>query len=426
MSVADRTSLLRTFGPACGEASKKGTIATTSQIKLLKFVALFGFGGTERQFVNLARTIDRSRFDLRFACLARWGHFLEEIEQQRIPVAEYHIDSLRNLTALKQQWKLAGDIRRNGIEIIHAYNFYANVFAVPAAKLAGAPVVIASIRDMGACLTPAQRRVQKFVAGLADCILVNADAIRQRLIAHGYPGGKMSVIRNGIDLSRYVPGKSGTGLRREFGLPSRAPLVVMLSRLNPQKGVDDFLNAAARVREQFPRARFLVVGEKFIQQDGVRQRDVAYRQELARRAAGLGLGGRIAFTGFRSDVPAVLSEAAVSVLPSLSEGLSNTLLESMAAGVPVVATRVGGNPEVIEDGVSGILVSPRDPAALAQAVCAILQDRDLARRLACSARQRVVEHFALKRMARETEDLYVELLERKANGRRRMNRNSRN
>ena len=416
MSVADRASLIRTSTPAAVSALHAEGVGGASQIKLLKLVSLFGFGGTERQVVNLAQMIDRSRFELRLACLDRWGHFLEEIEQHRIPVSEYRINSLYKPGTVRQQLRFAADIRRYRIQIVHSYNFYANTFTLPTAKLAGVPVIIASIRDTGVYLSPAQKRVQRIVCRFADCILVNAEAIRRWLIEEGYQSAKIAVIRNGIDLSRFARKQDGTRLRLELGLPRRAPVVVMLSRLNPQKGIDYFLEAAAYVRERCPKAHFLVVGDRFILQDGVRQRDVAYQQELERRAARLGLGRCMVFTGFRADVPELLAEAAVSVLPSLSEGLSNTLLESMAAGVPVVATTVGGNTELIEDGVNGLLVPPRDPAALAEAICAILNDRDLARRLGQEARQRVVERFSLERMVSETQDLYVQLLERKTNG----------
>jgi glycosyltransferase involved in cell wall biosynthesis len=387
-------------------------------IRLMKFVCLFGFGGTERQFANLAGRLDRARFEPRFGCMMRWGHFLGEIEAQGIPVSEYRVRSLWKPPALARQLGLAADMRRDRIEIVHSYNFYANVFAVPAARLAGVPVVIASIRDAGVYLTPAQKRVQRFVARFADCVLVNAESIRQWLIGEDYPQEKIRIVRNGIDLSKFAQARSGAGIRRELGLPADAPLVVTLARVNPQKGLEYFIDAAAAVGRRFPDARFLVVGEGLFGHKGGVARDVAYQRELERRAARLGLGERVLFTGFRADVPELLSEASVSVLPSLSEGLSNTLLESMAAGVPAVATTVGGNPELIEDGSSGLLVPPRDAGALARAMVAILGDRDLARTLGEEAKRRVVEHFSLERMVRETEDLYLGLLERKTKRRR--------
>ena len=128
----------------------------------------------------------------------------------------------------------------------------------------------------------------------------------------------------------------------------------------------------------------------------------------------LGLGERIVFTGFRSDVPDLLSEAAISVLPSLSEGISNALLESMAAGIPVIATRVGGNPEVVEDGVSGLLVPPRDSVALAAAASRVLEDEDLACTLGQAGIARVSQLFSIESSLHQTEHLYQRLVEAKA------------
>ena len=133
----------------------------------------------------------------------------------------------------------------------------------------------------------------------------------------------------------------------------------------------------------------------------------------------LGIGGRVVFTGFRLDVPELLSEVAISVLPSLSEALPNVVLESMAAGVPVVATRVGGNPEVVEEGVTGLLVPPQDPAALAKAICRLLENPELASRYGRAGKQRIAEQFSLERMVRQTETLYLDLIRKARSDQRR-------
>lgn len=395
--------------------------ADASSVRLLKLLPAFACGGTERQAANLARMIDSSRFALGFACLKRWGHFLKEVEEHQIPVAEYPINRLYGPRALWQQARLARDMRNNGIDILHSYNFYANVFAIPVARMAGVPVTIASIRDQGIYLTRAQERVQKHCCRFADCVLVNAYSIRKWLVSEGYRAEKIAVIENGIDLSRFERKASGSRIRQELGVAENAPLVVMLARLNPQKGIDYFLEAAAEISHRCQRARFLVVGDKLISRNGQVMRDTEYIDQLERYAARLGLGDRLIFTGFRDDVPELLSEAAVSILPSFSEGLSNTLLESMAAGVPVVATRVGGNPEVVTDGKTGFLVPPRDVGALVEATMSIVNDPDLRRCMGAEARRQAIARFSLDRMVRETQDLYLRLLgqKRKLRGPRR-------
>jgi L-malate glycosyltransferase len=394
--------------------------AKSSHIRLLKFLTLFGIGGTERQVVNLIRMLDRTRFAPTFGCLRRWGHFLGDIEQQRIPVAEYPISRLYMPSTFRQQLRLARDMRRDGIQIFHSYNFYANVFAIPAARMAGIPVVIASIRDTGLGITPAKLRLHNMVCRLADCVLVNAEAVRQWLIGLGHRPEKIAVIHNGLDPSAFARPQNGAQIRRELQLPEHAPLVVVLARLVPSKGIESFIDAAAAVNRRFPDTRFLIVGDLHAHNgEGGIERDGSYMESLRRRAVNLGIGERVIFTGFRSDVSELLSQATVSVLPSLSgEGLPNALMESMAAGVPVVATSVGGSAEVVgEDGSAGFMVPPADPRALSEAMNAVLGDRELARRLGHAARQRMRDCFSLEQMVRQTENLYAGMLDQALRGR---------
>lgn len=387
------------------------------RVKLLKFMALFGMGGTEKQVMSLTERLDKERFDLSFGCLKMWGVLLSEVERQQLAVAEYPLRSFYEPNALRQQWRFVSALRRSRTQIVHSYNFYANVFSIPAAKLAGVPCVIASIRDMGAHMTPMQKRVHKFICRFADRIVVNADAIRRWLIDQGYAAGKITVIRNGLDLARFGDRSDGGALRRELWIPPRVPLVTMLSRINPRKGIDYFLDAAALVRQRCPTAHFLVVGEAMTNAGGVYKKNRPYRAELQERAVQLGISDHTRFTGMRRDVPQILAASAVSVLPSFSEGISNTLLESMAAGATVVATRVGGTPEIIEDGEHGLLVPPGDAQALADAICRLLEDPLLAARLSAQARKRVETEFSFEKVVQQTEDLYAELLERKSRGR---------
>jgi glycosyltransferase involved in cell wall biosynthesis len=382
------------------------------RIQLVKFLTTFGVGGTEKQVANLTRRMDRQAFDLSFACMNRWGEMIQEIEdRQGIQVSEYPMGSLYELNAFRQQWRFAKALRRGRTQILHSYNFYANMFSLPAAKLAGVPCIVASIRDMGIYLSPMKLQAQKLVCRLADRIVVNAGAIRDWLVEQGYPADKIVVIRNGVDTSRFGARNDGATLRRELGIPPQVPLVVLLARLNPTKGIDCFFEAAARVRQIHPDAHFLAVGECYTRDaNGEIVVDSVYRQELQDRVASLGLAGRVHFTGLRKDVPQILAAAAVSVLPSVSEGISNTLLESMAAGVPVVASRVGGTPEVIDDGEHGLLVPPSDPEALAGAISRVLGDSLLAAKLSANGRRRVAREFSFEAVVRQTEALYRQLL----------------
>jgi glycosyltransferase involved in cell wall biosynthesis len=382
------------------------------RIRLLKFTTVFAIGGTERHVMNFVANLDTARFDLKLACLKRVGEFLPDIEARRIPLSEYRIERLYGPRTFAQQWRFARDLRRSRTQIVHTYGFYPNVFGVAAARAAGVPAIIASIRDTGVYLSPLQKRAQQLACRLADVVLVNAQAIKQSLIADGLAPDRIHVIRNGISPSAFVERTHDMRLRDELGIPADAPIVGMLSRLNQLKGVDDFLDAAAKVASHIPSVRFLLIGDGEIMRNGRSDKNGSYSDTLQERARQLGIADRLVLTGFRLDVPRLLAQCAVSVLPSHSEGLSNTLLESMAASVPVVATDVGGNPEVVEEGRTGFLVSVRNADALADRICRLLHDRGLAARLGASGRRRAAEHFSIDRMLRDTERVYEHLLRR--------------
>jgi glycosyltransferase involved in cell wall biosynthesis len=378
--------------------------SAASPIRLLKVVPTFMCGGTENQFMALGRSLDPERFDLEFACLRRWGAFADEIDARQIPLLECNLTSFRSVSAFRQQARLARHVVKRRIDIVHAYSFYGNLFAVPPARMAGVPVVIASIRDRAPYLTPMQKRAQRWACQFADCILVNAVAVKEWLISEGYDASKIVVIPNGVDLRRFDRVEGIESPFRALGVPDGAPVVLVVSRLNPLKGLEPFLEAASLVARDFPAARFVIVGD-------TNPNERPYWSTLTSLTGKLEMTDRVTFAGLRRDVPQLLAAATISVMPSLNEALSNVVLESMAAGAPVVATRVGGTPEAIADGVNGLLVPPGDPRAMASAIAALLSDRGRARRLGAAARQSINERFSMERMVSATEQLYQALLD---------------
>ncbi len=375
------------------------------RIGVMELTTVFAIGGTERQLVTLANGLDPSRFDLHLGCLLKFGALLDEIKGR--PLTEFHIEHLYGLRTVREQLKLAAYLRQYRIQLFHAHGFYPNIFGIAAARLAGTPAVVASIRDLGDSRTRLQALAQRIACRLADGIVVNADAVRRQLVAEGCPPQKIHVIHNGVDLSRFASTGMPEDVAPEFGLPAGSPLVTVVARLDPLKGIEDFLEAAALVAARVPAARFLVVGDTCVKPNDPGS---GYRTALERKAQRLGLGRRIVFAGFRKDVARILSRAWVSVLPSHSEALSNTLIESMAAGAPVVATSVGGTPEVVEDGITGLLVPPRNPTRLAEAICQMLQQPARAAEFGRAGRRRAQALFSVDRMVRETERLYLRLV----------------
>jgi glycosyltransferase involved in cell wall biosynthesis len=375
-------------------------------VRLLKIVPTLLCGGTENQAIMLARSLHNRGFSVEVACLRRLGPFVEEIGNLGIPLSEYRIPGFYSFAALVQKAKFLRYLREHRIDVMHAYSFYGNVFGIVPARLAGTPVVIASIRDRGAYLTPMQKKVQRWVCRLADCVLVNAEAVKTWLASEGYDASRIVVIPNGVEMSRFSEPRQPGRIRSELGIAADVPLVMVVSRLVRQKGLEQFLEAAQMLAPRFPDARFAIVGyANPAEQD--------YEASLKALADRLGVADRVVFTGLRHDVPALLAAASVSVMPSLNEALSNVLLESMAAGAPTVATRVGGTPEAIVDGVTGLLVEPGDGSALADSISTLLVDRELAARLGAAARKAIEERYSIETMVRATEQLYLDLLARR-------------
>jgi glycosyltransferase involved in cell wall biosynthesis len=378
----------------------------SGRVKVLKFICMLAVGGTERQFVYATKALHEAGLDMHAGVMKKMGPFVKDIEALGIPLDEYRTHSLHSVQTLRQQWLLSKDIRARNIEIVHTYGFYANVFAVPAAKLARRPVIVAGVRDTGVYLTPVMRRFQRAACRLADCVIANSNAVRDWLVNDGLNAKRIRVIRNGIA----IPPKTGDTVtfrvRRELGIPFDDAVVATVCRLTPSKGLENLLRAAARVTACLPHVQFLIAGTDLSQP--------GYKVQLERYAADLKLSRNVHFLGERSDVLDILAESDLFVLPSLSEGLSNVLLEAMTASLPVVATNVGGNPEVVEHGKTGLLVPPRNVDELTAAMMQILQCPDLACSLGDAGRARVVTEFSLENMVRQTHDLYLSLLEKRA------------
>ena len=352
----------------------------------------FETGGSERQFAALARSLDRGRFEVHLGCIMREGPFLAGLDD----VAEFGLGrSLYGLQSIRTRLRLARHLRNNGVAIAHAFDFYTNLTLIPAARWAGVPVLIGSQRQLGDLLTWKQERAQAAVLRGCDMVVCNSRAAAARLAELGLRESRLTVIGNGLPPEAFaetapaVPRLSG-GLR-----------VGMIARMNtPAKNHRLFLRIAARLRERFENLQFVLVG------------DGPLRAGLEREADELGLGRKVLFWGERRDVPAVLASIDVSVLPSTSESLSNVVIESMAAGVPVVANRVGGNCELISED-RGALVPADDEDALAGAVDRLLRDAALRKSLGHNARTFAQANFTLERMRAQHEELYEELLDKK-------------
>ena len=348
-------------------------------------------GGSERQFAELARSLDHASFRVQLGCLQKRGTFLDSDGMQHFGLR----GSLYRWQSIRSRYRVGRYMRRADIAIAHAFDFYSNLMLIPAARMARIPVVIGSLRQLGDLLTPWQYRTQAAMFRISDCVICNSRAAADRLLRAGVPEQKVIVIANGLPAEAFAEVAPA--------LPKRAGFtrVGMIARMNLRaKNHDAFLAAAARVLAKCPNTEFVLAG------------DGPLRMELEATAKQLELGDRVQFLGDRRDIPAVLASLDVSVLPSASESLSNVIIESMAASVPVVATRVGGNPELVSER-TGVLVPPDDVEALANGIESLLGDANLRAQFGRNAHEFATSHFTVDLMRTRHEELYRELLEKK-------------
>jgi glycosyltransferase involved in cell wall biosynthesis len=375
---------------SAAEAARSATVAKPADIFLM--TNSFETGGSERQFVALANCLDSSAFRVHLGCVMRKGAFAEGLPD----APEFELGgNLYGLRSWKTRLRLSRHLRRNQIAIAHAFDFYTNLTLIPAARLARVPVVIGSQRQLGDLLTPGKFRAQMAALRWCDAVICNSHAAAKTLVGRGFPEHKAVVIGNGLPAAAFAETAPA------FPRRTARVRVGMIARMNtPSKNHRLLLRAAARLRYNFADLEFLLAG------------DGPLRPELEREAQRLGVSDRVQFLGDVRDVPGFLASIDISVLPSTSESLSNAILESMAAGVPVVATHVGGNPELVTAD-RGVLVAPDDDQQLANALVVLISQP--ARRAACAenGRRFARENFTIDQMRVRHEELYKELLHQK-------------
>jgi L-malate glycosyltransferase len=347
-------------------------------------------GGSEQQFVALVEALSQGRFDVQPTCLRRIGGLASRLgEIPEFPPG----GSLFRMQSFRARLAMARYMQRNRSVVAHAFDFYTNLMMVPAARLAGVTIVLGSHRQLGDLLTRSQFWAQLMAFRMCDRVICNSRAAAERLRKAGLPERKLEIIPNGLPERLFVP--CAPAIPRQPGVVR----VGMIARMNDLvKNHPAFLRAAARVARELPGAEFLLVG------------DGPLRPRLETMAEELGIAGKVTFAGERHDIPAILASLDVSVLISSSESLSNVILESMAAGVPVVATDVGGNPELVKDRETGILVPPGDEDRLVEVLLRLARDADL--RLHCSQQGREFSRssFHIDVICRRYEELYLSLL----------------
>jgi glycosyltransferase involved in cell wall biosynthesis len=362
--------------------------------KVLVFQNRFRIGGQERQTVLNVRTMDRARYEPVVAVLHLDGDHLDDLAAAGFRPVVFDVGSrmIRPNTAW-QVARLVRFVQAERIALVHAQDVYTNVLGVVGGRLARAPVIVTRV-DLGHHLVGYRKPLLELATRAADRVLVNALCIRELAIREGVPGDRVAVVRNGVDLAEL-----DRIARRAPDPPAPPPgaFVCVANMHHPVKGQSDLLLAFREVLQARPEAVLVLVGE------GIR------RPSLERLARQLGISARCHFLGHRRDAPSLLARAAASVSSSHAEGISNAILEGMATRRPVIATAVGGSPEVVRDGVNGFLVPPGSPPALARRMLDLLADPALRHRFGEQGRGIVEREFSIAQMRNGYDALYQEL-----------------
>lgn len=369
-----------------GTHAKGGnTSKVPAKIRVLHIALQIETGGMEKLLVEFARCANRNQYDLRFLSIERCRSIADEILAQGWP-----IETLAERPGLRPRLvlRLAKIFREVRPDIVHTHNTKPLIYAGPAARMAGVRRIVHTRHGQRFGASRSETTLFRLASYTADRIVTVSHDSARLSRDEGIASNKITTIWNGINVERF-----------NYLGPQIAGPAIMVGRLSPEKDVESLIRAVAIITREEPSFRLQIAG------DGERMPD------LRRLAADLGVEGAVRFLGEVQDIPALLARASLFVLSSLTEGISLTLLEAMARGLPVVATRVGGNTEVVSEGQTGLLVSAQSPPELAAAMLSLYRDPAARRSMGKAGRSRVELHFEVRRMVAEYERLYLRLLD---------------
>ena len=343
---------------------------------------------------ELIRRLDPERFAVHVACFEKSGAWLPRVAERAVSIVEFPIQGFARPATFRAVLNFASWCRRQRIAVVQTCDLYANVFGLPGAALAGVPVRIGSRRELNPDKTAGQIRLQRQAYRCATTVVANSSAARAILEQEGLPSSSIAVIPNGIDAGAFAE-RAKDGAAPAPGAPKGRRRIITVANLRPEKSHETLIAAAAQLAGEFPDVQYQIVG------DGPR------RAELEALVRAHRLEDRVLFLGHREDVARLLGEADVFVLPSRSEAFPNGAIEAMAAGLPVVASAVGGLLDLIEPGRTGMLVPPEDADALAATLRELLSRPSLARELGDAAQTQVRQRYSFERMVGSFEELYL-------------------
>lgn len=369
------------------------------KINVIHLVEELTIGGLEKILTTIVLNLNKEKYNVSVWCLKEGGFFADELIKAGIEVKILHIFTSRNPLSVYKVYKL---FKSRKFDIIHTHAYSAGTIGRISAFLAGVPVIISHNQNIYDYYNKYYRFVEWFLSRVTDGIICVSDEVRKYTHEiQGIDSKRLVTIYNGIDTICAVHKKDTYDLRNELGIPRDNIVIGTIAQFSEKKGLGYLIRSASLLLERKKDVNFLLVG------------DGAIRGELKQLCLNLKMEGKVIFAGERRDIPEILSLIDIFVLPSIREGLPLALLEAMACGRPVIATNVGGVPEVIRDGINGILVRPKDPEALCCAMERLLHDEGEMAEMGGEGRKLCEKYFNSRVMVAKIENLYDTLVERK-------------
>lgn len=355
-------------------------------------------GGAERNVFELAKRLDKNKFTVTIASLECEGEGSGEyVESFGCQLATFKVKKIYSLSGIWEGFKFYRFLRREKVDVLQTYHFASDIWGTFFAHFAGVPKIISSRRDMGFWRNQRHIKIYRWINPWVSRICVVSNAVKEIVIREeGVPQDKVQVIFNGVDLNAYKPEVNNKDLKVQSGIKDGDLVLMHVGNLKPVKGHEYLVRAFADVVQKFPEAVLVLIGEDEL------------NGAMEKLADELGIRSRIYFLGKRHDVKSLLTMADICILPSLSEGMSNAVLEYMAFAKPVVATAVGGNLDNVVDGKMGFLVPPKDSEALAEAIKKLCADKRLRLSMGQAGRNRIEDDFDINKMVRRYEGVYLE------------------
>lgn len=381
------------------------TAEASGRVPVAFVIDNMGLGGTELNAVRTAERLDRARFDLRVVCIGADGPLSDRYRAMGVPVVRIELRSMYGPTMLSAGLRFMRYLRDEQIQIVHAHDMYSNVFATVWARVAGTPVVIASRRWWHSLPNRKLRLGNAAAFRMAGAVLANSPQVARSVLETTHlPPARVWTITNFADDEAFLPvtAEARLGQRRAWNVPDGALVIGSVARLVPVKDHATLVDAFARVRAERRDVHLVLIG------------DGECRRGLEAQVERLGLTGAVTFTGELRGGGNHHRVFDISALTSLSEGFPNSLVEAMAAGVPVVATAVGGNLDAVAEGVTGFLVPPRSADELALALGRLAQDPALRSTFGSAARERAGSTYRAAPALLALQSMYDTLLERAA------------